>query len=421
MQGERKESRIERFTNWIVESIGQLAQLILLMAVAYAAYKVSPGHADNVLLDQIWIISQMVALDVSAPGLARIAKQERKIGNEERANQLKNIAITLLIMGILTGAEVATFSFFPHFPEELRNIISWALMIGRVATALLYMYALHSGGKEGKSLIEQMQELAASYEQRLQDLIHRHEKQSLELTRQNKELIAQQKIQEARAKELEDRYTKTLDLQQQQSRQYVKLYDRYQTLEHSHNLLLSDHTNLKTQHTDLASTHQTLVSQYTDVLTHSQEIEKQVMALTEERDSLKNILSVISAKQVSRQEQKQVSQPQEKVSQIPVKKASHSTRNDSVKVSQTNSSEEREARLQEALQELVNDGERVSSRTLSEKTGYNRNITNDWLRTQNVTPQNDSKNEKGQTVTEKESDTEEHRVIQIEKYKDVTA
>jgi hypothetical protein len=88
-------------------------------------------------------------------------------------------------------------------------------------------------------------------------------------------------------------------------------------------------------------------------------------------------------------------------------------------VSQPPARQERESQLQEAWQELINAGERVSARTLADKTGYNRNITNDWLRSQNMTSQHDSEDET--ILTNQDHDTEEHRVIQIEKYKDVTA
>lgn len=403
----REESLVERFTNWLVDSIGQLAQLILLLAVAYAAYKVSPGHVDNTLLDQIWIIGQMIALDVSAPGLARIAKKEREAGNEDRANQLKKISKVLLWMGILTGAEVATFSFFPHIDGNIKNVVSWALMIGRVATALLYMYALHSGGKEDKSLLVQMQEMTAH----------------------NKQLEAQQRSQQARYDALEARYTSTLDLQQKQGRQYVDLRDAFNTIKQQHELLVSDYGTLKAQHGDLASTHQTLVSQYTDILTHSQGLEKQVVTLTEERDSLKNILSVMSAKRVSQPAKKEVSQPQEKLSQTPVTRVSRSTKNDSkkvsrstpVKLSRVDTPEEREAKMEETLQEMRDAGERVSARTLSDKTGYNRNITNAWLKNQNVTVQNDSENEEVETDSEDERDTGEMQIVHIEKYQEETA
>lgn len=401
IQQQREQSRIEKGTNWLIENISQLSQLILLMAVAYAAYKVSPGHVDITWLDQTWIISQMVALDVSAPGLARIARKEQEAGNADRATLLRRISKTLLVMGILTGAEVATFSFFPHFPEELRNIISWALMIGRVATALLYMYALHSGGKEDKSPLVQVQELTAH----------------------NQQLEAQQRNQQARYDALEARYTSTLDLQQKQGRQYVDLRDTFNTIKQRHELLVSDYDTLKAQHGDLASTHQTLVSQYTDILTHSQGLEKQVVTLTEDRDNLKNILSAISAKQVSQPAKKEVSQPQEKLSQTPVTRVSRSTKNDSkkvshstpVKLSRVDTTEEREAKMEEALQEMTDAGERVSARTLSDKTGYNRNITNDWLKNRNVTPQNDGENDTSETVTDDERDTGELAIVHIEK------
>lgn len=397
IQQKREESKIEKGTNWLIENISQLSQLILLMAVAYAAYKVSPGHVDITWLDQTWIISQMVALDVSAPGLARIARKEQEAGNVDRATLLRRISKTLLIMGILTGAEVATFSFFPQIDGTFKNVVSWALMIGRVATALLYMYALHSGGKEDKSLLEQVQELTAH----------------------NQQLEAQQRNQQARYDTLEARYTSTLDLQQKQGHQYVALRDAFNTIKQQHELLVSDYGTLKSQHGDLASTHQTLVSQYTDVLTHSQHLEKQVVTLTEERDSLKNILSVMSAKQVSQTAKKEVSQPQEKLSQTPVTRVSRSTKNDSkkashstpVKLSRVDTPEEREVKMEEALQEMIDAGERVSARTLSDKTGYNRNITNDWLKNRNVTPQNDT----SETVTDEERDTGELAVVHIEK------
>ncbi len=121
----------------VLRFLTKIAEVILLIGVGYAGYKMTVQHS-NETLDRIWIISQILALDLSAPGLFAMAKHAKDDGQEKRAAWATRIAITLVVMSILSMVEGAAEYFFRNIDSNAITIASFAMMIARCAAAVGY-------------------------------------------------------------------------------------------------------------------------------------------------------------------------------------------------------------------------------------------------------------------------------------------
>jgi hypothetical protein len=116
----------------------KIAEVILLIGVGYAGYKLAHRGPSNETLDQIWIVSQILALDLSAPGLFAMAKQARDSGQVERAGWARRIAIILIVMSILSMVEGAAEYFLPGISKDFITWASFLMMIARCGAAVGY-------------------------------------------------------------------------------------------------------------------------------------------------------------------------------------------------------------------------------------------------------------------------------------------
>ncbi len=144
VQNQQQETR---FTDleWLDNSIEfalkfftKVAEVVLLIGVGYAGYKLAHRGPSNDLLDQVWIVSQILALDLSAPGLFAMARQARENDQHERAEWAKCIAITLIVMSILSMVEGAAEYFLPDVPKDFITWASFIMMIARCGAAVGY-------------------------------------------------------------------------------------------------------------------------------------------------------------------------------------------------------------------------------------------------------------------------------------------
>lgn len=121
----------------VLRFLTKIAEVILLIGVGYAGYKMTVQHSNEVL-DRIWIISQILALDLSAPGLFAMAKHAKDAGQQSRADWAQRIAITLVVMSILSMVEGAAEYFFRNIDNNALTICSFTMMIARCAAAVGY-------------------------------------------------------------------------------------------------------------------------------------------------------------------------------------------------------------------------------------------------------------------------------------------
>src|SRR5450755_356443 len=116
----------------------KIAEVVLLIGVGYAGYKLAHRGPSNEALDQVWIVSQILALDLSAPGLFAMAKQASDNGQVERASWARRIAIILIVMSILSMVEGAAEYFLPGMSKDFITWASFLMMIARCGAAVGY-------------------------------------------------------------------------------------------------------------------------------------------------------------------------------------------------------------------------------------------------------------------------------------------
>jgi len=116
----------------------KIAEIVLLIGVGYAGYKLAHRGPSNAAFDQIWIVSQILALDLSAPGLFAMAKQAQESGQVERASWARRIAIILIVMSILSMVEGAAQYFLPGISQDFITWASFLMMIARCGAAVGY-------------------------------------------------------------------------------------------------------------------------------------------------------------------------------------------------------------------------------------------------------------------------------------------
>src|SRR6266516_3040209 len=131
---DKLEDRIE----YLLKFVTIISELVLLIGLGYAGFKLAHKGPTPDVLDQIWLVSQVLALDLSAPGLFAMAKQARDNNDPERAKWAIRIAGILITMSILTMAEGAVTSYIPNVPEDITRYITLAMMIIRGGAAVGY-------------------------------------------------------------------------------------------------------------------------------------------------------------------------------------------------------------------------------------------------------------------------------------------
>lgn len=130
--------RLEDKIEYLLKFVTIMSELVLLLGLAYAGFKLAHKGATPEILDQIWLVSQVLALDLSAPGLFAMAAQARERGDDRRARWAIRIAIVLIIMSILTMVEGAVTSYLPGIPKPVILYVTLFMMIIRAGAAVGY-------------------------------------------------------------------------------------------------------------------------------------------------------------------------------------------------------------------------------------------------------------------------------------------
>jgi hypothetical protein len=136
-----------------------IAEVILLIGVGYAGYKLAHRGPSNEALDQVWIISQILALDLSAPGLFAMARQARENDQQERAAWARRIAIILIVMSILSMVEGAAEYYLPGMSKDFIIWASFLMVVARCGAAVGYSVfrRLHKAERPGQVAIQPVQ------------------------------------------------------------------------------------------------------------------------------------------------------------------------------------------------------------------------------------------------------------------------
>src|SRR6266496_1853420 len=100
MQSRDSLDTLEDKIEYLLKFVTIISELVLLLGLAYAGFKLAHKGATPEILDQIWLVSQVLALDLSAPGLFAMAKQARDNNDPERAKWAIRIAGILITMSI---------------------------------------------------------------------------------------------------------------------------------------------------------------------------------------------------------------------------------------------------------------------------------------------------------------------------------
>lgn len=130
--------KLEDGIEYALKFVTIISELVLLIGLGYAGFKLAHKGPTPDILDQIWLVSQVIALDLSAPGLFAMAKQARDNGDEKRAAWATRIAVILIIMSILTMAEGAITSYLSNIPEDVTKYVTLAMMIIRGGASVGY-------------------------------------------------------------------------------------------------------------------------------------------------------------------------------------------------------------------------------------------------------------------------------------------
>jgi hypothetical protein len=129
---------LEDKIEYLLKFVTIISELVLLLGLAYAGFKLAHKGPTPETLDQIWLVSQVLALDLSAPGLFAMAAQARDLGEEKRARWAIRIAIILIVMSILTMVEGAVTSYLPGIPHAAILYVTLTMMIIRGGAAVGY-------------------------------------------------------------------------------------------------------------------------------------------------------------------------------------------------------------------------------------------------------------------------------------------
>jgi hypothetical protein len=135
--------------NWVLMLGSKAAEPVLTVSVIYACARLLPSVHTPQNLDNVMTTCQMVALDFGGLGLAKLANQARKDGNETGALLASRVSTGLLtIMGI--NVALSVLESIAHLNTNFTSIVEGILLIARAIMAVLYAYVIHSlHGEEG--------------------------------------------------------------------------------------------------------------------------------------------------------------------------------------------------------------------------------------------------------------------------------
>ena len=123
---------------FVLKFCTKIAEIVLLLGIGYAGYKMSQHGHSNETLDSIWIISQILALDLSAPGLFAMARQAKERQQDERATWARRLAFILIVLSMLSMVEGAAEYYFHGIDPQFIAIASFSMMIARSGAAVSY-------------------------------------------------------------------------------------------------------------------------------------------------------------------------------------------------------------------------------------------------------------------------------------------
>src|SRR5579884_870512 len=171
---------VSGLVDWAERLLAILARPTLLACVAYAAYKSVNHQYSNMLFDSIYLIAQVVAFEVAAPGLNTMADEAEFEGNEKRAARLRHTAKVGQWLGIATLVELAIVHL--NIIPGVTPFLSQGMLVARGAASIFFLSATgHKRGEDGQAvppvkapdILAQLAALGETIEQRLTQ-IERH-------------------------------------------------------------------------------------------------------------------------------------------------------------------------------------------------------------------------------------------------------
>src|SRR5687767_905565 len=129
---------ISGFIDWLERLIAILARPIFMACIAYAAAK-SILHFKDETWDTVYIISQVLAFECSAPGLKSMAEKYEMEGNHQKAEMLKNTATAGMVLGIVTLMEIAYLNL--NIWPDSHAAISQLMLVARGGMSVFFLGA----------------------------------------------------------------------------------------------------------------------------------------------------------------------------------------------------------------------------------------------------------------------------------------
>ncbi len=175
---ERLLSGMDTVIEWMLKAFMILAEVVLLVGIGYAGYKMAQHGNTNPGVDTVWIVSQIIALDLSAPGLFVMSREARERGDTSRASWATGIAVTLIVLSILSMCEGAIQVYFPLAKGWGMDALSLFLLISRCVGAVCYSVfrRLHKSGRHAPParVVDALQEQIDTQRNELQRLHEQH-------------------------------------------------------------------------------------------------------------------------------------------------------------------------------------------------------------------------------------------------------
>lgn len=184
---------------WILKACSKLAEMVLLIGIGYAGYKMTQHGNTNANIDAIWIVSQILALDLSAPGLLAMAKDAQENGETERAKWAKKIAGIMIVLSILSMVEGAAQYYFHNINGTAIDIASFSMMIARCGAAVGYSVFCRLHKSQRRTQLTMVATLQSQIDAQLYEMEHMRQQhtQELQSTIVRMEQESQKKIQSA--------------------------------------------------------------------------------------------------------------------------------------------------------------------------------------------------------------------------------
>lgn len=137
-------------TGAIETNLAKASRFVLFVDLGYAGYRAvthvavdahahgaAAASTQGTMLDAVWLVSQILAFDLSAPGLERIAREAEARGDKKVADQTRATKWAGIVLASLTFVEMGLIQL-NWFPEYL-PIFSFFLMVGRGIASVLVL------------------------------------------------------------------------------------------------------------------------------------------------------------------------------------------------------------------------------------------------------------------------------------------